>query len=97
MMVLLPITLTTASILALLCVVLIVRIIRSRRKYLISIGDGGNTDLTCRIRTHANFVEYVPLLLIIMGLLEFQFRSRRLLRCLQVSADQFNCGAARVL
>lgn len=42
-----------------------------RGKTGISIGDGGNTDMLLAMRRHANFVEYVPLLLILIGLLEF--------------------------
>ncbi|MEQ8861693.1 MAG: MAPEG family protein [Pseudomonadales bacterium] len=38
----------------------------------ISIGDGGNPELLMRMRRHANFVENVPLALILIGLLEMQ-------------------------
>lgn len=34
------------------------------------LGDGGDENLQTRIRTHANFGEYVPLCLILLGLLE---------------------------
>jgi len=33
-------------------------------------GDGGNSDLQKRIRSQANFIEYVPLALILIALLE---------------------------
>lgn len=33
-------------------------------------GDGGDTTVLKRIRSHANFIEYVPLALILIGLLE---------------------------
>ena len=33
-------------------------------------GDGGDHDLLMLMRRHANFVEYVPLALILIGLLE---------------------------
>ena len=36
----------------------------------VSLGDGGRTDLMVAMRRHANFVETVPLLLILMALLE---------------------------
>jgi len=68
--VLLPITLTTASVLTLVCIGIIVWVGMGRGKYKVSIGDGGHADLTTRMRAHANFVEYVPLLLILMALLE---------------------------
>lgn len=66
----LPVTLATTSAMAVLAVVLAARVGAARGKYKINMGDGGNADLNCRIRTHANFVEYVPLLLVLMGLLE---------------------------
>ena len=34
------------------------------------IGDGGNLELTTAMRRHANFVEVVPICLILIGLLE---------------------------
>jgi hypothetical protein len=37
-----------------------------RRKLKISIGDGGNVDLTRAMRGHANFAENVPLALILL-------------------------------
>ncbi len=36
----------------------------------ISIGDGGNRDLLLAMRRHANFVEVVPLALILIAVLE---------------------------
>jgi uncharacterized membrane protein YecN with MAPEG domain len=41
-----------------------------RGKLGISVGDGGNKDLLLAMRRHANFIEYVPLALILIGLLE---------------------------
>lgn len=41
-----------------------------RGKAGISVGDGGNQALLLAMRKHANFVEYVPLLLILIGSLE---------------------------
>lgn len=69
-MVLLPITLTTASLLALLGLILAIRVSAGRVKNNVLMGDGGNADMIMRMRTHSNFVEYVPLLLVLMGLLE---------------------------
>ena len=45
-------------------------IARSRAK--VSIGDGGNAELQLRMRRHANFVENVPLALVLIALLEMQ-------------------------
>ncbi len=41
-----------------------------RGKLGVSVGDGGNKDLLLAMRRHANFVEYVPLALILIALLE---------------------------
>ena len=43
-----------------------------RAKAGISLGDGGDTELLLRMRRHANFVENVPLALILLALLEMQ-------------------------
>ena len=43
-----------------------------RGKSGISIGDGGDQELLLRMRRHANFVENVPLALILLALLEMQ-------------------------
>ena len=43
-----------------------------RAKEGISIGDGGNQELLMRMRRHANFVEDVPLALVLIGFLEMQ-------------------------
>lgn len=45
------------------------RVIGGRRKG-ISLGDGGDAAMLRVIRGHANFVEYVPLILVMMGMLE---------------------------
>ncbi len=43
---------------------------RKRKK--IGVGDGGDTELQRTIRVHANFVEYVPLTLLMLLLAELQ-------------------------
>ena len=45
----------------------------------ISIGDGGRSDLLLAMRRHGNFVEYVPLLLIMFAALELNGASATLL------------------
>lgn len=47
-------------------------VIYKRMKYKVGLGDGGIRDMEQSIRAHANFVEVVPFLLIIMFLLETQ-------------------------
>ena len=59
---------TALHILLLLC--LLAPISRHRYRLRIGIGDGGDPALQRKIRVHANFIEYVPLALLILGLLE---------------------------
>jgi len=66
----LPITGFYAGLLAILAVVLVMRVVALRHKIRVSIGDGGNDDLAHRIRVHGNFIETVPLALILLGLCE---------------------------
>lgn len=67
----LPITLAAASILGIMFVWLSARVISARVRRQALIGDQGDTELLFAIRTHANFTEYTPIFLIILGLLEF--------------------------
>jgi uncharacterized protein len=59
-----------ASILALMLVVLSAMVIAARAKTKISIYHGENASLAVQIRRHGNFIEYVPMALIVMGLAE---------------------------
>jgi uncharacterized membrane protein YecN with MAPEG domain len=59
-----------AALLALLFVALSIWVIAGRAKHRVHHGDGGNDDLNRRIRAHANFAEYVPLILLLVALLE---------------------------
>jgi uncharacterized protein len=59
-----------AGIMVLLAVVLAGHVGSYRGKAKVSIGDGGNAELLCRIRKQGNFTEYTPLALILLGLLE---------------------------
>ena len=65
-----PITAFYAALLALLFVVLSFRTIGLRRAKRVEIGDGGDNDLLRRMRVHANFAEYVPIALVLMGAAE---------------------------
>jgi uncharacterized membrane protein YecN with MAPEG domain len=64
------ITLLYGGLLALLFLLLSVRVVQGRGKGKVSLGDGGQPELMRRIRGHANFAEYVPLQLLLLGLLE---------------------------
>ncbi len=66
----LPITLTIAAAATLLNVWLAVRAGRVRMAAKVMMGDGGNPQLQTRMRAQANFVEYTPFFLILLGLIE---------------------------
>jgi uncharacterized protein len=67
----LPITLVTAGAAAIINFWLAMRVGRARHSESVSIGDGGNLKLIARMRAQANFVEYAPFVLILIGLIEF--------------------------
>ena len=66
----LPITLVTACVAALILIWLSFRVIGQRVKGEVLIGTGESEDLLFKVRTHGNFTEYVPLFLILLGLVE---------------------------
>ncbi|HAF42072.1 MAG TPA: GST-like protein [Sphingobium sp.] len=67
---LLPITLTFAAACALLNLWLAIRCARIRIGDRVLHGDAGNSLLARRMRAHANFVEYTPIVLILFALIE---------------------------
>lgn len=66
----LPITTLTAALLGLCQFWLTLQVIKLRRRHHVSIGDQSHKDLALAIRAHANFTEYVPISLILLGLAE---------------------------
>lgn len=64
------ITLFYTGLLTLLVVFLSVRVIVLRNKHKVAIGDGGNTDLQLAIRAQGNALEYLPLALLLIFLIE---------------------------
>ena len=64
------ITALYAGLLGLLSFVIAAGVGRARAATGVSIGDGGNLEVVAAMRRHANFVEFVPLDLILIGLLE---------------------------
>ena len=60
----------------------------------ISVGDGGNPDLLLAMRRHANFVEYVPLLLVMLAALELNGASATVLHGIGGSLFVARCGAS---
>ncbi|MCO7226833.1 MAPEG family protein [Pleionea sp. CnH1-48] len=59
-----------AAPLALLILFLAYRVTKFRRKLLVGVGSGGDKELEGAIRAHANAIEYVPIALIIIAILE---------------------------
>ena len=66
----LPITLTIAAAAALINIWLGARVSQLRIRHKVSIGDAGNDRLACRMRAHANFIEYTPFFLILVAAIE---------------------------
>ncbi len=66
----LPVTALFAGLMALWVLFLGFAVVRLRRRYDLSTGDGGRGDLECAIRAHGNACEYLPIALILMGLAE---------------------------
>jgi uncharacterized membrane protein YecN with MAPEG domain len=64
------VTLITAGLLTLMLLALTGFVVAGRLKFRIGLGDGGNGEMQKRIRIHANFIEYVPLALILLYLVE---------------------------
>jgi uncharacterized protein len=58
------------AILALIYAVLALRVAGLRRANLALFGDAENTKLRTAIRVHANFIEYVPIITLLVALLE---------------------------
>ena len=66
----LPITSLYAALLALVYVVLMGAVGYARSKTTVALGDGGDRGLVEASRRHMNFVESVPLALLLIGLVE---------------------------
>jgi hypothetical protein len=66
-----------AGILAIVFFALSLRVIAVRGR--VSLGDVGDPVVLRRMRGHANFAEYVPLILLMMGFLELNHAPARLL------------------
>jgi uncharacterized membrane protein YecN with MAPEG domain len=64
------IALLFASLHALLLLALIAPISRHRHRHKIGLGSGGDPVLERKIRAHANFIEFVPIALVLLALLE---------------------------
>ncbi|KXI27303.1 MAPEG family protein [Paraglaciecola hydrolytica] len=65
-----PITAFYAGLLAFLFVYLSVLVMQGRRTKRIGLGDNNDKEMSRLIRAHANFAEYVPLILVLMLIAE---------------------------
>lgn len=59
-----------AGLLGLLSIAIAIAVGRVRGNANVSVGDGGNLEVIAAMRRHANFVEFVPMTLILIALLE---------------------------
>lgn len=74
-----------AGILGLFYIVLSFFVIRGRFKHKIEVGDKGSDDLFRRIRVHGNFIEYVPVALILILLAEQEGAPEKLIHALGIA------------
>ncbi len=74
--------------LSLLYLGLSVNVIRNRWKFRTSLGTGSEAQLEKSVRMHGNFSEYVPLIMLMMALLEFNKASDTIIH---------GCGATLLL
>jgi uncharacterized membrane protein YecN with MAPEG domain len=65
-----PVTALYAALLAPLYLLLSARVIAQRRAQSVEIGAGESKELLRRMRVHANFIEYVPYVLVLLALAE---------------------------
>lgn len=77
-----PITALWAGLLGLLSLALAWNVVRARVSENVIFGDAGNAIMVQRIRVHGNFVEYVPLALVLLLVLELSGSAAWLLHAL---------------
>ena len=68
-------TLVSGGLCGLLFFWLSIRVVQTRTSAKVAIGDGGDAILLSRIRAHANFAEYVPMLLLLMLAIELSLKA----------------------
>ena len=67
-----PVTSLYAAAFGIVMLILWVNVTKTRATMQVSIGNGGDVALHERIRRHGNFIEWVPLTVILMALAEAQ-------------------------
>lgn len=65
-----PATAFYAVVLVVMKLLLVWRVIGLRRRLQVGLGDGGHRDLEVAIRCHSNFMEYMPLVVVLMFVAE---------------------------
>ncbi len=75
-----PVTLFTSAVLGILCAALSILVTVARARAKVMIGDGGGAagtgGLLQAVRAHGNFIEHVPIALILLGGIEVSGASR---------------------
>lgn len=74
-----------AALTGLLCVLLSALVIRQRFRRRVSIGDGGDAEMSRISRVFGNFAEYAALVLVLLALLEICGGSRVLVHALGIA------------
>lgn len=74
-----------AGLLGVIYILLAALVIRTRMSARVALGSGGNELLERRIRAHGNFAEYVPLGIVLIGVLELMAASVYLLHFLGIT------------
>ena len=69
------------AVLALLYAALAIQVARLRQRDRASFGDNGSLELRSAIRVHGNFVEYVPIIALMVAMLEMSACRRRGFMC----------------
>ncbi|WP_299192189.1 MAPEG family protein [uncultured Erythrobacter sp.] len=75
----LPITSATTALLALLLLTLAILTVRHRFRLKVGFGDAGDGGLIAASRSHGNLAEHAPIVLIMLGLLEYGGANAQLL------------------
>ena len=71
-----PVTALYTALLGLLVLFLAYRVVGVRRRHKIGLGSGGDAQLELAMRVHANAIEYVPIALLLIALLEINSTPR---------------------
>ncbi len=77
-----PITALYAGLLGLLVLALAINVVRGRAAWKVDFGDGGNPALLQRQRMHGNAIEYVPVGILLLLVLELNGASSMVLHAL---------------